>query len=502
MNRLINIAWFTFYQAFFSTLVALVVGMPCAFFCGKRNFFAKKILLSFSVVPFCVPTLIVALGYVSFLGRNGGLNRFLILIFNLKNPPVKILYSFFGLIIAQGFYNFPIIMKNVSETWERIPTEKAESARLLGASEARIFKTITIFQLLPSILSSSLLIFINCFLSFILVLLFGGIGNSTLEVEIYRAARNSLDFKTAISLGIFETSILCVVTFFYSFIENKFGRRNKGLLAEQINNSRKISGFLEKSIFSVVIFLVFLFFICPLLGIVFNAFTSSKKGTSFTFQTFISVIKMRNFLPSFKITLITSFFTAILCVFVGFCYSLLLKFLDDKINSKVKIFLNLIPIIPMCVSSVVVGVLIILIIKKGTVFSLIFTRVILSWPLAFKIIYPQIEKIPQDTMDCAKILSRNKIDTVFRIIFPQSKKTLLNAFGFCFAVSAGDTTLPLVLSIPKFETLSLFTYRLAGAYKFNEACAAGIILCLLCIIILVVSGNLFKSKSALSKKRN
>lgn len=502
MSRLINIAWFTFYQAFFSTLIALIIGMFCAFFCGKRRFFARKFLLSLSVVPFCVPTLIVALGYVSFLGRNGGLNKFLIFIFNLKNPPVKILYSFWGLIIAQGFYNFPVIMKNVADAWERIPLEKAESARLLGASEIRIFKTITVFQLLPSILSSVLLVFINCFLSFILVLLFGGVGNSTLEVEIYRAARNSLDFKTAIILGFFETSILCVVTFFYSFIENKFGKKNTGILAEQINNSRKISGFLEKSIFTIVIFLVFVFFICPLLGIIFNAFTSSKKGTGFTFQTFVSVIKMKSFLPSLKITLVTSFFTAILCVFVGFCYSVLLKFLDDKINSKTKIVLNLIPIIPMCISSVVIGVLIILIVKKGTVFSLIFTRVILSWPLAFKIIYPQIEKIPQDTMDCAKILSKNKIDTIFRIIFPQTRKILLSAFGFCFAVSAGDTTLPLVLFIPKFETLSLFTYRLAGAYKFNEACAAGMILCLICIIILLVSGNLFKSKKTLSKKRD
>ena len=129
-------------------------------------------------------------------------------IFGLKEPPLKILYSFSGLIIAHGFYNFPLIMKNVADSWERIPSIQAESARLLGAKEGRIFRTVTIYQLLPSIASSSLLVFIYCFLSFILVLLFGGVGNSTLEVEIYKASRATLDFTLAGKLALLETLIL------------------------------------------------------------------------------------------------------------------------------------------------------------------------------------------------------------------------------------------------------------------------------------------------------
>lgn len=398
------------------------------------------------------------------------------------------------MIIAQGFYNFPLIMKNVSDAWERIPNEKAESARLLGASEIRIFKTITIFQLLPSILSSSLLVFINCFLSFILVLLFGGIGNSTLEVEIYKAARATLDFKKVGILSIFETSILCLITVFYCIIEKKFGNKNKGIVAEKVVEKSSIHGFLEFFVFCVLIFLVILFFLAPLFGIVTNAFSSSKEGVSFTFETLKFVVKMRSFLPSIKITLVTSFFSAFFCVLIGFFYSVLLKFLENKVNSKLSVFFDVIPIIPMCISSVVVGILIILIVEKGNIFSFIFARIFLSWPLAFKIIYPQIEKIPQDTMDCAKILSKNKIDTIFRVIFPQTRKILLSAFGFCFAVSAGDTTLPLVLSIPKCDTLSLFTYRLAGAYRFNEACASGVILGFLCVIVFTICGSGKKSR--------
>ena len=152
--------------------MALLIGLPAAFYCGRRSFLGRPFLLSLSVVPFCLPSLIIALGYVTFLGLNGGLNQFLMFVFGFEEPPVKVLYSFFGLIIAHGFYNFPLIMKNLADSWERLPSEPAECARLLGAGEGRIFKTVTIHQLLPSIASSSLLIFIYCFLSFVLVLLF------------------------------------------------------------------------------------------------------------------------------------------------------------------------------------------------------------------------------------------------------------------------------------------------------------------------------------------
>lgn len=484
--HIIRVAWFTFYQATLSTVMALVIGLPAAFFCSRRTFPGRKILLYLSVVPFCVPSIIIALGYVTFLGLNGGLNHFLMFVFGFKEPPVKILYSFVGLIIAHGFYNFPLIMKTVADSWERIPGEPAESARLLGAGEGRIFRTVTIFQLLPSIASSCMLVFIYCFLSFILVLLFGGIGNSTLEVEIYKAARATLDFKAAGILGSIETAILCVITVFYCLLEQKASRA-KGIASARKNQPVKLSGFLEIAIFILVIILILTFFVAPLLGIVFNAFTSSRVGTGITLTTFTRVVKMRSFWPAVRSSVTTAFFTGTLCTVLGFIYSMIVKFLEHKSGKKLNVFLKVFPMIPMSVSSVVVGVVITLIVRRGNVLCLVLAQTALTWPLAFRQIYPQMVKISKDTMDSAVMLSKNKLDMIFRVIIPVSKGALFSAFGFCFAVSAGDTTLPLVLAIPKYEALSLFTYRLAGAYRFNEACAAGVILGLLCALMFALS---------------
>jgi len=482
--HILSVAWFTFFQATLSTLVALLVGLPAAFFCGKRNFPLRRALLSISTVPFCVPTLIVALGYVTFLGINGGLNQFLMFVFGFKEPPVKILYSFAGLIIAHGFYNFPIIMKTVSDSWERLPPESAECARLLGANEGRIFRTVTIHQLMPSIASSSLLVFIYTFLSFVFVLLFGGIGNSTLEVEIYKSARATLDFSMAGKLAVVETLILCTVTVIYCVIEQKSSRA-KGTVSPDVSRKKSLgySGFGEIIAFVILITVIIVGFIAPLLGIIWNAFTSPKTGNKVTLATFARVVKMRSFIPSIRWTLVVGVCTGFLCMLLGFVYSVLLKFVEEKTGKKMNAFLKILPMIPMSISSVVVGVVITLLVKRGNIWCLIFAQTALTWPLAFRQIYPQMVKITKDTMDSARILSRNKFDQIVRVIFPVCKHSLFSAFAFCFAVSAGDTTLPLVLAIPKLDTLSLFTYRLAGSYRFNEACASGFILGILCILI-------------------
>ena len=318
--KLFRIALFTILQATCSTLLAVAIALPLAFFCAKRRFPGRKFLLSLSTIPLCVPSLLVALSYVSFLGMNGSLNRFLMFIFGLKEPPVRFLYTFFGLVLAHAFYNFPLIMKTVSASWQCLPTEQQDAARLLGAGETRIFRTLTLPFLLPSIVSSSMICFIYCFLSFVLVLLFGGIGNSTLEVEIYKAARSTLDFKKAINLSILETVILGGITFGYCLIE-QWASKLKGLQRESKIPAKHIRGFKEWTAFWLLIILVLVFFVCPTLGIFVNAFANKAKS-------FTAIFKMRSFWPSVWNTIITATLTGILCTILGFLYTLILLFMN------------------------------------------------------------------------------------------------------------------------------------------------------------------------------
>ena len=487
MNNLLSVSAFTVLQAVCSTGIALAIGIAAAFFTANRRFRGKKFLLSLSSVPFCVPALLVALGFVSFFGISGTVNLVFKSLLGDRAVQFRFLYSFLGIVIVQGFYNFPLVMKTVHDTWGSLSQEQAEAARLLGASEARIFRTITIFQLIPSIVSSCMLVFLYCFFSFLLILLFGGVGCTTLEVEIYKSARATLDFSQAARLAAAETTLACLFVALYSLLEQK-SSKTRGIAFFRQNSLPKISGNFERLASVFVFSLILLFFIAPLFSICYNAFSSARE--IFTFSTLQKVLKMRGFLPSLATTVLIALVTSFLSTLVAFFYSVFLRTVDS--NGRILI-LRILPMVPMAISSVVTGVLIIMLVRRGTIIHLILAQVFLTWPLAFRQIFASVSKIQQETIDAARILSKRKLDLIFRIYAPQSVRGILSAAGFCFAVSAGDTTLPLVLALPKFTNLSLFTYRLAGAYRFHEACAAGLVLGAICMIVFAIT-NRFKEK--------
>ncbi len=489
-----RIALFTIFQAAMSLLIALAIGLPAAFFVARRRFFGRSFLLSLSSVPLCLPTLIMALGYVTFFGMSGIANRFLMALFSSDKRFLTFLYSFAGIIIAQGFYNFPLIMATVAESWARLPQNQADSARLLGAGEGRIFATVTFYQLLPSIISSSIPVFLYCFFSFMIVLLFGSVGGTTLEVQIYQAARSSLDFRAASLLALVETSIAVLILWAYSFLEKKAGSRAETLLSAPLP-LKKIRGRWESLFFALAALLVVVFFLFPLAGIVFNACTTSVKsgvgssflGGRFSFSSFAKVVSSGQFLPALSGTLSTAFMTASFSTLMGFVYAVFLKIRERKSPSR---FFKVVPMLPMAVSSVVMGFGLMVLFRRGNVIHLILAQTSLIWPFAFRQIYAQLSKLSDDTFDADRLLSSRISDSVFFLYFPYCLRGIISAWTFCFAFSAGDTALPLVLSLKDFNTLSLFTYRLAGRYKFHEACACGIILAVICAAFFAVSNKI------------
>ncbi len=469
--RTMQVLLFTIKESLCSTAIALVIGFVAAFFAANRRFFGRRFLLSLSAVPLCIPPLLIALGFVRAYGMNGGINRLLMQITGTKKAPLTFLYSFWGIIIAQGFYNFPIIMRTVTDSWERLPQTEHDAALLLGAGRLRVFRTITLVQLMPAIASSALIVFLYCFFSFIIILIFGSVGCTTLEVEIYQAARTTLDFSYAGRLALLETGTALIFASLYAAVSSK-GLSSSGIRTEEnIEKRKKISGPAEIILFSLSAVLVLLFFLLPLILLVLNAFPSLK-----------TLFSRRGFSSALKNTCLTACASAFLSTVTAFSFSYTNRRLDPDKKSR---FFRIASFLPMTVSSVVLGFGITRLsggLAKNP-FLLVIAQSSLQWPFALQQISRQMDRIPQNVIDAADLLSPSRLNTLFSVVLPQCRRSILSAFAFCAAISAGDATLPLVLAIPRFETLALFTYRLSGAYRFDEACACGTVLMFLSVIL-------------------
>lgn len=475
-HRVLPALRFTVLQATLSALLAVLVGVPAAFLAARRNFPGRRLLLAFSGVPLCVPPIVIALSFVLFYGQNGVLNTLLMAVFSLETPPVRFLYSLGGVVLAHGLYNFPVVLRTVARTWERLPVEREQAAVILGAGPFRVFRTVMLPSLAGSILSSATLVFLYCFFSFVIVLMFGRVGGTTLEVELYQAARNALNLRSAALIVLVETGVASGVVFLFASLQ-RFFVHTRGM--NVLRPRRTLAGVRELLPGGGFLLLVLVFFAGPLSMIVIrslmvSSFGQYAEGVRLGLAGWKTLFLSSSFIPAIISTLSVGFAASLLATSAALAFALY-----EERRGQGGPMIRALPLLPLAVSSVVLGFGWTLLVPRGSVAVLIVAQAAVSWPFAWTQIRASLDRIPEEIPRAARLLSPRASDVSFRVLVPLARRGILSGAGFAFAISAGDATLPLVLSIPRFENLALLLFRLSGSYRFTEASACAVLLALI-----------------------
>ncbi|MFP4444382.1 MAG: ABC transporter permease, partial [Spirochaetia bacterium] len=267
----LRIIGFTFFQAAVSACFALVLGLPGAFLVSRTTGRLKSVLNALATVPFILPAILVVLGFIIFFGNNGILNRALMSLTGSSSPPLRILYNFGAIILAHGFYNFPVVLRTVSGVWETVPVQERFAARALGAGKFREFRTVVLPRLLPPIAAAWFLSFLFCYLSFAIILvLAGGPQFTTMEVEIYRLTVTAVNIEEAAALG----AVQVVLTASMMWVFTRFSSGGSQVAPERIQLAppEKSSSRLLKT--GLVIYVIFAFLVVggPILSVVIRSF--------------------------------------------------------------------------------------------------------------------------------------------------------------------------------------------------------------------------------------
>ena len=197
-----SVAWFTLWQAVVSTVLTIILGLPGAYVFARYRFPGRSLLRSLTLVPFVLPTIVVGVAFLSFLGPGSPLGL------DLRG-------SIWAILIAHVFYNLAIIIRGVGVFWEQIDPKIEEAARTLGAGRIRVLREITLPLLRPAILSSAALVFLFTFTSFGVILILGDLRHTTLEVEIWRQATAFLRLDLAAALAVLQLAGVTAILLLY-----------------------------------------------------------------------------------------------------------------------------------------------------------------------------------------------------------------------------------------------------------------------------------------------
>lgn len=491
----LNIAYqalrFTFYQATLSTLFTLLLGLPSAYLFARYEFPGKSLLRALTAVPFMLPTVVVAAGFSALLGPRG--------LFQFIFPPFDSAqgmfssFNFIGtlpaILIAHVFYNTTIIIRVVGTALSSLDPKLEHAARSLGANPFRVWRHVTLPLLRPSLLASSLLVFLFDFTSFGVILLLGASRFSTLEVEIYLRVLRLPNLPLAALLSIIQ--LICTLVF--SILYARLASRAATQITPRSSKSNisKPKTIREKIFIASFCLLLSAFFILPLSALPLRSFfrleaDRGQRGeiqlgftTDYYQELFVNRRGSVFYVPPIQATINSLGYasaTVALSLLLGFPAAIALAR-----PTRLEKFLDPLIMLPLGSSAVMLGLG--FIISYGTwltsPFLVPFAHTLVALPFVIRTLQPAIASIPQRLRQAASTLGASPVQIWKTIDIPILRRATLAAGTFAFTISLGEFGATLLISRPDYPTIPVAIERFLsqpGGLNYGQAMAMATIL--------------------------
>jgi thiamine transport system permease protein len=502
-----HVILFTLWQALLSTLASIALGLPLAFILTHYDFPLKRIVRALTIVPFVLPAITVALGFALLFGRNGYLNQFLMHLFGLSEPPLPIMYSLTGIVLAHAFYNAPIITRTVHAAWERLDPRYEESARALGASRFFVFKDITLPMILPGLLSGAALVFIFCFLSFPIVLSVGGGRFSTIEVEIYTRVVTRLDpqfvnYKIGAALALVGLVLSLAVTYLYLRLQGSLALQTEQLrprpTAPLFAGVRDLLRPAKLLVWLYVLISVILF-VGPVAAIVVDSLREeTAEGARWTLRWY-SYIFTPNYealvgdspLRAIVNSLIFGLGATAIAVPLGliFAYVIARLRLDRSscrrrrqgVQSR-RSLVDTLLMAPLATSSIVLAFALLRAFNApplrlvGTATAVIIAHAVIIFPFIVRALVPILESLDVRLTEMARSLGAGRFRALRDIELPLVATGLIAGAVFAFALSLGEMSATLMLARPGLSTMPVAVYRFLSQHSLGAPSAMSVVM--------------------------
>jgi len=125
----------TYYAALLSTLIAIVFGTPLSYILSRYSFLGRSIVEGVVDIPVVIPHTAAGIALLAVFGSNGLIGSF---------SPFKFVDALPGIVVAMLFVSVPIYLNAAREGFASIDLRLEQVARTLGASQWRVFFTISL----------------------------------------------------------------------------------------------------------------------------------------------------------------------------------------------------------------------------------------------------------------------------------------------------------------------------------------------------------------------
>ncbi|MDB2286278.1 iron ABC transporter permease [Halorubrum ezzemoulense] len=495
-DRRLGIVGFTAYQAVLSTVASVALGLPAAYLLARFEFPGRRTLRSLTIVPFVLPSIMVAVGFVATFGENGTLNAALT---TLGLPRVELMFTLEAVVIAHAFYNAPLVARVTTAAWESVDASAVETARSLGAGPVRAFVDVVAPQVYPAVLTGAALTFVFTFGTFPIVLALGGFELVTVEVLVYRLVRD-LSYAEAAVLAIIELAVSLGVLLAYLRYEARQSTGARGArplprrpLSPPAATLRELLPRAGLAAYGVVAGVVFL---APIASMVLASVTGGDGALTLDHYRFLverqqtgAAFQVRPW-PAIRNSLAFATGATLLALPMGVVVAVL-----TTRRYRGRTLVDAAAMAPLAVSGIIVG----LGLLRGLVFgveiggwriaasgaaAIVVAHAVSGYPFVVRTVSPGLAGLDRSLVESARALGASRARVIRDVEIPLVWPAVVAGAAFAFAVSIGEFTSTVVLATgADAYTMPVAIERFIGR-RLGPATAMG-------VVLLVVTGVSF-----------
>lgn len=479
-NTLLN----SFKVTIVATLISAALGLLMAYITRQVKIAGSKWLNILIVVSYLSPPFIGAYAWIQLLGRSGFITQIINRLFGIEFQGI---YGFAGIVLVFSLQSFPLVYMYVCGALENLDNSLNEAAESLGANNFQRVTGIILPLVLPTVLASSLLVFMRVFSDFGTPMLIGE-GYRTFPVVLYN------QFMGEVTNDSYFAAALCVIimaiTLVFFFLQRRVARRHTYSMSALKPMLPRKPRLLPRVLCHVFVYFVVLLALLPQITVIATSFM--KESTPGIFTGEFSLINYQTIFSKNRLVLSNTYLYGLAAIALVVVFGIMISYLAVRKRSALTSTVDTLTMLPYIIPGSVLGIAFLYAFAKpplaltGTAMIIIIALTVRRMPYTIRSSTAIIGQISPSIEEASVSLGASELRSFGEITVPMMLPGVLSGAIMSWVTVISELSSSIMLYRANSQTLTVSIYTEVIRDCFGNAAAYSTVLTVTSVLSLLL----------------
>ena len=479
-NTLLN----SFKVTIVATLISATLGLLMAYITRQVKIAGSKWLNILIVVSYLSPPFIGAYAWIQLLGRSGCITQIINRLFGIEFQGI---YGFAGIVLVFSLQSFPLVYMYVCGALENLDNSLNEAAESLGANNFQRVTGIILPLVLPTVLASSLLVFMRVFSDFGTPMLIGE-GYRTFPVVLYN------QFMGEVTNDSYFAAALCVIimaiTLVFFFLQRRVARRHTYSMSALKPMLPRKPRLLPRVLCHVFVYFVVLLALLPQITVIATSFM--KESTPGIFTGEFSLINYQTIFSKNRLVLSNTYLYGLAAIALVVVFGIMISYLAVRKRSALTSTVDTLTMLPYIIPGSVLGIAFLYAFAKpplaltGTAMIIIIALTVRRMPYTIRSSTAIIGQISPSIEEASVSLGASELRSFGEITVPMMLPGVLSGAIMSWVTVISELSSSIMLYRANSQTLTVSIYTEVIRDCFGNAAAYSTVLTVTSVLSLLL----------------